>query len=128
MGLWLVAALAAAHDPLTSTGSFAGSPPAPAAGNTSARPEWGARPVSKLISGRESGVRTCLLLLLQADRQSGGAAPTLSTVGFPDSTGRESHDRVHAAIRNAGLAIPVALITWRAHLRKVRISPRAVRG
>ena len=32
------------------------------------------------------------------------------------------------AIRNASLAIPVALITWRAHLRKVRISPRAVRG
>jgi predicted ATPase with chaperone activity len=34
----------------------------------------------------------------------------VSTVGFPDSTVRESHDRVHAAIRNAGLALPVALI------------------
>ena len=35
----------------------------------------------------------------------------MSTVGFPDSTVRESRDRVRAAIRNAGLAIPVALIT-----------------
>jgi len=35
----------------------------------------------------------------------------LSTVGFPDSTVRESRDRVRAAIRNAGLAIPVAPIT-----------------
>ena len=54
----------------------------------------------------------------------------MSTVGFPDSTVRESRDRVSAAIRNAGLAIPDALITvnWRADLRKVRISPRAVRG
>jgi predicted ATPase with chaperone activity len=52
----------------------------------------------------------------------------LSTVGFPDSTVRESREQVRAAFRNAGLAIPVALITWRAHLRKVRISPRAVRG
>jgi predicted ATPase with chaperone activity len=52
----------------------------------------------------------------------------VSTVGFPDSTVRESRDRVRAAIRNAGLAIPVALITWRADLQKVRISPRAVRG
>jgi predicted ATPase with chaperone activity len=29
----------------------------------------------------------------------------VSTVGFPDSMVRESHDRVPAAIRNAGLAI-----------------------
>jgi len=35
----------------------------------------------------------------------------LSTVGFPDSTVRESHDRVPAAIRNAGLAIPIERIT-----------------
>jgi predicted ATPase with chaperone activity len=35
----------------------------------------------------------------------------VSMVGFPDSTVRESRDRVRAAIRNAGLAIPVAPIT-----------------
>jgi magnesium chelatase family protein len=57
------------------------------------------------------GVRTCLLPLLQADSQSGGVAPTVSTVGFPDSTVRESHDRVRAAIRNAGLKFPGARIT-----------------
>ena len=32
-------------------------------------------------------------------------------VGFPDSTVRESRDRWRTAIRNAGLAIPVAPIT-----------------
>ena len=37
----------------------------------------------------------------------------MSTVGFPDSTVRENRDRVRAAIRNAGLAIPVAPITMR---------------
>jgi predicted ATPase with chaperone activity len=58
-----------------------------------------------------TGVTTCLLPLLQADSQSGGAAPTVSTAGFPDSTVREIRDRVCAAIRNAGLAIPVAPIT-----------------
>jgi len=35
----------------------------------------------------------------------------LSTAGFPDSTVRETRDRVRDAIRNAGLAIPVAPIT-----------------
>ncbi len=42
----------------------------------------------------------------------------MSTVGFPDSTVHESRDLVRATIRNAGLAIPVALITWRTDLRK----------
>jgi magnesium chelatase family protein len=61
------------------------------------------------LSGTE--VRTCLLPLLQADSQSGGAAPTVSIVCRPDSTVRESRDRVRAAIRHAGLEFPVALIT-----------------
>jgi len=52
------------------------------------------------------GVRTCLLPVLQGDSQSGGVAPTVSTVGFPDSTVWESRERPRAAIRNAGLAIP----------------------
>jgi predicted ATPase with chaperone activity len=33
----------------------------------------------------------------------------LSTVGFPDSTVRESRSRVRAAIRNAGLEFPIDL-------------------
>jgi hypothetical protein len=57
-----------------------------------------------LVSG-DWGVRTCLHLVLQADSQRGGVAPTVSTAGFPDSTVRVSHDRVRAAIRNAGFAI-----------------------
>ena len=59
---------------------------------------------------RDRGVRTCLLRVLQADSQSGGAAPTLSTVGFPDSTVRESRERVRATIRNAGLEFPIERI------------------
>ena len=59
------------------------------------------------ITRTRIGVRTCLLPVLRADSQSGGAAPTVSTVGFPDSTVRESRDRVRAAIRHAGLAFPV---------------------
>jgi hypothetical protein len=35
----------------------------------------------------------------------------LSTVGLPDSTVRESRDRVRAAIRNAGLESPIDRIT-----------------
>jgi predicted ATPase with chaperone activity len=35
----------------------------------------------------------------------------VSTAGFPDSTARESRERVRAAICDVGLAIPVALIT-----------------
>jgi magnesium chelatase family protein len=37
--------------------------------------------------------------------------PSFTTVGLPDSTVRESRDRVRAAIRNAGLDFPVDRIT-----------------
>jgi magnesium chelatase family protein len=37
--------------------------------------------------------------------------PAFTTVGLPDSTVRESRDRVRAAIRNAGLEFPVDRIT-----------------
>ena len=37
--------------------------------------------------------------------------PSFTTVGLPDSTVRESRDRVRAAIRNAGLEFPVDRIT-----------------
>jgi hypothetical protein len=64
---------------------------------------------SPLLSG--NWVRTCLLPLLQADGQSGGAASTLSIVCRPDSTVRESRDRVPAAIRNSGPEFPIEHIT-----------------
>jgi magnesium chelatase family protein len=38
-------------------------------------------------------------------------SPSLSTVGFPDSTVRESRDRVRAAIRHSGLEFPIERIT-----------------
>jgi magnesium chelatase family protein len=37
--------------------------------------------------------------------------PSFTTVGLPDSTVRESRDRVRAAIRNAGLEFPIDRIT-----------------
>src|ERR1700687_4479867 len=37
--------------------------------------------------------------------------PSFTPVGLPDSTVRESRDRVRAAIRNAGLDFPVDRIT-----------------
>ena len=67
------------------------------------------RPWVQSLSG--DWVRTCLLPVLQAGSQSGGAAPTLSTAGFPDSTVHENRDWVRAAVRDAGLEFPVALIT-----------------
>jgi magnesium chelatase family protein len=37
--------------------------------------------------------------------------PSFTTVGLPDSTVRESRDRVRAAIRNAGFEFPAERIT-----------------
>src|SRR5215471_10336264 len=37
--------------------------------------------------------------------------PSFTTVGLPDSTVRESRDRIRAAIRNAGLEFPIERIT-----------------
>jgi magnesium chelatase family protein len=39
------------------------------------------------------------------------ALPSFTTVGLPDSTVRESRDRVRAAIRNAGFEFPIERIT-----------------
>jgi len=52
----------------------------------------------------------------------------VSTVGFPDSTVRESRDRVRAAIRNAGLEFPVAPITLRLARRPAEGEDFAARG
>src|SRR5262245_10552474 len=42
---------------------------------------------------------------------SGGGLPGLVMVGLPDTTVRESRDRVRTAIRNAGFPIPSCRIT-----------------
>jgi len=52
------------------------------------------------------GPPSCLLPLLQANSQSGGVAPTLSTAGFPDSTVHENRDWVRAVTRKYGLRDP----------------------
>jgi magnesium chelatase family protein len=48
-------------------------------------------------------------VLVEVDVTSG--LPSFATVGLPDSTVRESRDRVRAAIRNAGFEFPVDRIT-----------------
>ena len=53
---------------------------------------------------------------------SGGGLPGMTMVGLPDTTVRESRDRVRTAIRNAGFPFPVSRITVSlapADLRKV---------
>ena len=58
------------------------------------------------------GVRTCLLPVLRADSQSGGAAPTVSTVGFPDST---------------AILLPVAWAgVWAGNRVHVRLAPAVI--
>jgi hypothetical protein len=59
---------------------------------------------------------------------AGWAAVTIARL--PDSAGRESRDRVWAAIRNVGFEFPIEHITVNpgADLQKVRLSPRAVLG
>jgi magnesium chelatase family protein len=44
----------------------------------------------------------------------------VSTAGFPDSTVRESCNRVRAAIRNAGLAFPIERIPVKLALADLR--------
>jgi hypothetical protein len=61
--------------------------------------------------GPRIGIRTCLLPVLQADSQSGGAAPTLSTVGFPDSTVRESRARRARGHPQHRFRVPIERIT-----------------
>jgi magnesium chelatase family protein len=48
-------------------------------------------------------------VFVEVDVASG--LPSFTTVGLPDSTVRESRDRVRAAIRNAGLEFPIDRIT-----------------
>ena len=46
---------------------------------------------------------------MEVDVTSG--LPSFSTVGLPDSTVRESRDRIRAAIRNSGFEFPMERIT-----------------
>jgi hypothetical protein len=53
----------------------------------------------RFLQSLESGIRTCLLPLLQADSQSGGVAPSVSTAGFPDSRGYVAHARAPVVLK-----------------------------
>jgi magnesium chelatase family protein len=64
--------------------------------------------LARVRSATLSGVEAATVFV-EVDVTSG--LPSFSTVGFPDSAVHESRERVRAAIRNAGLAIPVAPIT-----------------
>jgi magnesium chelatase family protein len=63
-----------------------------------------ARVRSATLSGIEAAT-----IFVEVDVTSG--LPSFTTVGLPDSTVRESRDRVRAAIRNAGFEFPIDRIT-----------------
>jgi magnesium chelatase family protein len=63
-----------------------------------------ARVRSATISGVEAAT-----VFVEVDVTPG--LPSFTTVGLPDSTVRESRDRVRAAIRNVGLEFPIDRIT-----------------
>jgi len=49
--------------------------------------------------------------LIEVEVDIGGGLPQFSVVGLPDTTVRESRDRVRAALRNTGFTFPVRKIT-----------------
>lgn len=49
--------------------------------------------------------------LIEVEVDIGGGLPQFSVVGLPDTTVRESRDRVRAALRNTGFSFPVKKIT-----------------
>jgi hypothetical protein len=65
---------------------------------------WLARVLSAALVGVEAA-----LVRVEVDVSPG--LPHFTTVGLPDSTVRESRERVRTAIRNAGYAFPLDRIT-----------------
>ena len=64
--------------------------------------------LARVRSATLSGVEAATVFV-EVDVASG--LPSFTTVGLPDSTVRESRDRVRAAIRNVGLEFPIDRIT-----------------
>jgi len=64
--------------------------------------------VSKIKSGALLGVDGCMI---SVEADIGQGLPAFDIVGLPDSAVRESRERVRAAIRNAGFALPAKNIT-----------------
>jgi len=73
--------------------------------------------LARVLSASLHGIEATLVHV-EVDVASG--LPTFTTVGLPDSTVRESRDRVRAAIRNSGFDFPMDRIT-------VNLAPADVR-
>jgi magnesium chelatase family protein len=74
--------------------------------------------LAKVLSSTLLGVDACMIEV-EVDLANG--LPTFTTVGLPDTSIRESRDRVKAAMANSGFAFPLKRITVNlapAHLRK----------
>jgi magnesium chelatase family protein len=74
--------------------------------------------LAKVLSSTLLGVEACLIEV-EVDLANG--LPTFTTVGLPDTSIRESRDRVKAAMANSGFSFPLKRITVNlapAHLRK----------
>lgn len=74
--------------------------------------------LAKVLSSTLLGVDACIIEV-EVDLANG--LPTFTTVGLPDTSIRESRDRVKAAMANSGFSFPLKRITVNlapAHLRK----------
>lgn len=64
--------------------------------------------LAKVLSATLAGLEAHLV---EVEVDIGGGLPQFSVVGLPDTTVRESRDRVRAALKNTGFSFPVKKIT-----------------
>ena len=84
-----------------------------------ASPAKTGRVIARALSASLTGV-DATVVAVEVDVTSG--LPSFATVGLPDSSVRESRDRVRAAIKNSGFEFPMERITVNlapADMRKV---------
>src|SRR5690606_28216275 len=63
---------------------------------------------AKIVSAAVSGIDG---VVIEAEADVSSGLPQMTIVGLPDSSVRESTERVRAAIRNCGFEYPMARIT-----------------
>ena len=73
-----------------------------------ASPAKTGRVIARALSASLAGV-DATVVAVEVDVTSG--LPSFATVGLPDSSVRESRDRVRAAIKNSGFEFPIERIT-----------------
>ena len=64
--------------------------------------------LAKVLSAGLEGLEA---RLIEVEVDIGGGLPQFSIVGLPDTTVRESRDRVRAALKNTGFKFPASKVT-----------------